>query len=227
MTQIKYGLNSKKTPMMSTYKLSFVLGKFKTTQVNNSLRMWSTKTAIDYEENFMRIGQKTWNILEDITGISSNEQFLEKLDFVIIPRSSDLSRYMNGIYPSYNWELCIVNEGDLKEKTYTEALPNLLTYQWFINSIAPDNFHFQSFEHGLSVYIPTFIADKIDESSDWMDQFSFYCREKLDKYASMIRMIATLFGKERFRNAIKSYLLNNNFGELTSTTLIDEFINAS
>ncbi|KAH0567147.1 hypothetical protein KQX54_006982 [Cotesia glomerata] len=147
--------------MMSTYKLSFVLGKFKTTQVNNSLRMWSTKTAIDYEENFMRIGQKTWNILEDITGISSNEQFLEKLDFVIIPRSSDLSRYMNGIYPSYNWELCIVNEGDLKEKTYTEALPNLLTYQWFINSIAPDNFHFQSFEHGLSVYIPTFIADKL------------------------------------------------------------------
>ncbi|XP_057330627.1 putative aminopeptidase-2 [Microplitis mediator] len=219
-----------RTPRLSIRSVAFVLGDLEyLSDDSNAYRVWTSKNSKNHRNFFATVGGKGWKAMEDITGITYDEYDLKKVDIVVIPTENRWKMLF--------WGLSVISKKDIPYDSYGNnnrvvkflvSLSQLLYDQWILNAdITLDNFDNSFLNYDLRIYVSVCMADQIEQTWDVKER---YFRSQLDnpnRPGVVSRTVANIFGKDKFRKALRSYIKDNKFGANSSVDLIDEYAKIS
>ncbi|KAK4880866.1 hypothetical protein RN001_004185 [Aquatica leii] len=242
----------KKTKLMSTYLLAFIISEFKYTEVNNRVRILVRPEFMNYTNYMLSESQNLLRAMENYTGLP---YALEKIDLVAIPDTYFLDGAME------NWGLIIYAEKYLLCSN-TSLLPDLqkcttftaheLAHQWFGNLVTPNKWNYIWLSEGFSTFFQYYIADKVEPNWRLMEQYVIEetlkaldndivpntqpITSSFDKHgfnvspfiyyckaSAIIRMTQHVLSEEIFQNGLQIYLRKNQFNSTDPKNLYNAF----
>ncbi|XP_057321415.1 aminopeptidase N-like [Microplitis mediator] len=223
-----------KTPTFSPNHFAFVVGnlEYLSAHDDDPFKLWLPKNTIDLENNDIKIVNKLWKALENVTGVTHKEHKYSKLDVVVLPEFIKMKKR--------NWGLCIVNDVSIglkenidkmeKVDTITDVAISMIDH-WFGGLVTSVNYHEKPSNYRLRFYLAESIVDKIDKTWHSVDRFinkqgqEGNWTEFYNDYLS--RTIEYVLGKDNFRTAIRNYILNNESKDEIVSELHDEIVKVS
>ncbi|XP_014296520.1 aminopeptidase N isoform X2 [Microplitis demolitor] len=225
----------KKTPNLIPNNFAFIVGdlEYLSPHDDDLFKLWFLKNTIDCENNDIKIVEKLWKALEDVTGVTRKEHKYNKLDVVVLPEFIKIKRF--------NWGLCTVNDVSIGFKENIDKTEKITTItdlafsfidHWFGNLIQSVTYDTKRLLcYGLRSYLAQLIVDKIDKNAHSIDRFindqgqEGNWNEFHFNYIS--RTIENVLGKDNFRAALRNYILNNEPKDQIVSELSDEIAKAS
>ncbi|XP_057321754.1 aminopeptidase N-like isoform X1 [Microplitis mediator] len=224
-----------KTPNLTPNNFAFIVGDFEYLSAHDDdpFKLWIPKNTIDCENNDIKIVEKLWKALEDVTGVTRKEHKYNKLDVVVLPEFIKIKRF--------NWGLCTVNDESIgfkenidkieKITTITDIASSLIDH-WFgdlIQTVTYDKG--RPLSYGLRSYLAQLVADKVDKNAHSIDRFINNQGQEGNwnefHYNYISRTIENVLGKDNFRTALRNYILNNESKDQIVSELSDEIAKAS
>ncbi|KAH0567684.1 thyrotropin-releasing hormone-degrading ectoenzyme-like [Cotesia glomerata] len=219
-----------KTPRLSVRTLAFAMGDLEyLSDDSNAYRVWTSKNAKNHRKFFATIGGKAWRAMENITGIHQEDYVLKKIDIVVIPAPEEWDIFFWGLSILSKQNIPYDGYGNIETRNkFLISISQLLYDQWILNEdITLEKFDQSFLNMDLRHYVAVCIADQIEQSWDVKEKYFHNTRDLPNRLGFITRTVANIFGTYKFRNILKSFIIDNKFGGNKSVNLMDEYILAS